>query len=66
MTEGQNGLHLLYEGIQKQLSRTPLSRKELQIDEEEPLDEKTGEFIVKGWFLLDFVVKSHDYFKKDS
>ena len=38
-----SGLHLLYEGIQKQLSKTPTKD-----DKGGALDEATGQFVVKG------------------
>ena len=62
----ENGLHLLYEGIQKQLSRTPSADDQYSklshladasvtnnsrdngLRRHQPLDERTGEFILKG------------------
>ena len=44
----ENGLHLLYEGIQKQLSRRPSADLQKQDGAQQPLDETTGEFILKG------------------
>ncbi len=48
----ENGLHLLYEGIQKQLSRRPSADSQKQNGAHQPLDEKTGEFILKGITFL--------------